>query len=1353
MENAIGIFEKNMPRVFHDQAAYFMSIREPKAGDALTLRLRAEKGVLSGAELCYLYGGKLVKHPMMNIGNPFDKTGKFEFFEVTFTVPEKCFVYRFRIVNKADGEWYYYTQRGLDGSNFCVSKDIPLEEEKYIGTSVWNKTAYGWQILPNFKTPDWAKGITWYSIAPDAFYNGDPTNDDTHSEGNYDQPWNISHNGLDDRYGGDLQGIMDKADYFTELGIDGVFFNPICKSNQNMGYGTTDFNQIESSFGNADKYSEFISYMHGKGLRLMHDVVIYFITKDGIYANKFGYWPKKGALKEGSEELEKDSPYYSMINDADNGGLGAWGGLTLNNYDDVTRSILYTNPTSSLARYADAKQGFGVDGYRFDCGGWITGHEGTADTYPYTPEENKSGRHRSEPTEHVMHDIRKYLKKVNPDIDLLSESSGSQLRTGCWDSQWLIGTNKIWQLFIKGEKPIKDARHSMMLTNLWSTLRGTCECSKLQVNTHDENSCARTEENAVRWRAVRLMQMTGIGSPSVYYGDETNFSGDTFVGGNGHNMKGFSYFDWDESKWDQGVNSFIRALLALRKEYPLLRTGAIEELYLDESNYDFARFDDSGAVFTMTTVLDKPSKRTLDVSAAGVADGKTVTDWLTGRQYTVKNGKINVLLPAGGTVLVTGKKSSAFRMGYFVKSVGAGKVNVTADGADKKLIFTDSAAELLGAKDKLTFVYTPAFAGVSFKADVTDGGAVMIRAGLGASDISYAAISDGDKIKVIARKRSGEAAKVIATAKAAKTVKLERCPDNTLKAYVGGKPVKGSEIKLPMNDKVFVGVTAVNGTAEVTPYGVKASGSRPLCDDFSGAVPTAMFTDVGKAKLSRGVLTVPAGNELLTRSADNDWTFKACLDYKPTTEDDYAGVVSDQDGRSFAIVGRRFSCGTVKLFFAKASDGKLVILGEQIDPHPEKKVTVQLQRIGTAYTAVYTYDGTYWKSVGTPAFLNLSLEKVGVMVCGKTDAKLDFVSFGDAINDGASDNTPHSPDAPLYGLAESRYIAHFKYRDLKGKWDYAEEGFRQSKTGEAALAVINKKYVSFRAEATLSIEKGNGFIGMSFGMTKPDAPICDAYTLRLSSDGRIALVNGTAVLGSVSAKPYGKRVRLVLEVEDGRAVVYAGQKATPVLQLPLKEYTAGYFAYCSNGVVGRVCNLNICSTNVAVYGTNRSFEAMANGIKIKGEGNTSVWIREHAYTDYVMTTTVKLDRYYPGAYSAGLLLCGSLGINYPLKDSGIYVKTEGGKLHLMQRETELAEPRELQSADSVKLTIIKQGRCLKVYVDKVKMPYFEYTLPVNCGTVWGAVSSNSDTEFTDIAVDELMGDRDPFSSSLTEDIR
>ena len=107
------------------------------------------------------------------------------------------------------------------------------------------------------RVPPWAKEAVWYQIFPERFCNGDENNDpeamdlaggwpyvipedwQVHpwtSDWYKTQPWEANNEfdfygdtGLR-RYGGDLQGVIDKLDYLKDLGITAIYLNPIFES-------------------------------------------------------------------------------------------------------------------------------------------------------------------------------------------------------------------------------------------------------------------------------------------------------------------------------------------------------------------------------------------------------------------------------------------------------------------------------------------------------------------------------------------------------------------------------------------------------------------------------------------------------------------------------------------------------------------------------------------------------------------------------------------------------------------------------------------------------------------------------------------------------------------------------------------------------------------------------------------------------------------------------------------------------------------------------------------------------------------------------------------------------------------
>lgn len=1329
------------PELYHDQALYFLNKTEPDKNDELIIRLRAAKGSISAADLCIMTEGEgeITEHRMSNIGSFVDKTGRYEFYETAVCSLEKPFFYCFRICSVADNEVYYYSQlTGQDSfEKFSLPKEMPL---KYPDIE-----KNGWYIRPGYKGPSWAAGISWYSIMPDAFYNGDPTNDDMQSDENYDQPWNLNHVDLRDRYGGDFQGIMDKADYIKELGCDGVFYDPIQKAEQNAGYGTDDFDQIESTFGNADKYSEFIEYMHGKGLRLMQDVVVYFAPSNGMLINRLDRWPtpRLEAAKKG-ESLNKESPYYDMFCDADNGGHPMWDGMTLNHCRKSVGDMLYGSPETPLLRYASKEQGFGVDGYRFDCGGWITGHDGTSDDYPWSGDQIK-GRHSNERTERVMSTIYDRLRAVNPEFNVLSESSGNhQLRAGCWDSEWSLGLNANFEKLIDPERggSLNDIYKTMVNSCLISKPRSVALCAKLQVNTHDQSRNYMRPEKFNAWKTARLIQMTYVGSPSVYYGEEHNFGGSTFRNRYGERRNGFSYFDWDESKWDYRIHNFFKAMLELRREYPAVKTGAYVHLGHNDDSIDYARFDENGTVITLTNQTDETIGHTVNAASCNLADGTVMTDWLTGEEFNVKNGMLDVDVIPGGRILVNGgRKTSSFRLGFAAVCLEDGK---KADCSGDVAIETENSVTIAGA-DMLKFYSLPAFASFEFAVRVNGVGTAIIRNGLHKDSICYKAEHRNGIVTVFA------CGKVLTTAECDGNIVICRAADNTFSV----KGIEGSEIKLPMNDKVYVGFGDVDGKATFTNPEIRGFEERPLAESFNG-VPAPMFNETDSFDIRNGHLVLGGNSEIATRSTDDDWTFKVKLAYLPASANDWAGVISKQDENNRVIAGRMYESGNVYLFAAKTSGGVPVITEKLLDAHPESEIILQLQRIGTFYTAVYSYDGECWHSLGDSIFMNLCVEHPGVQVHGKTAATIDYVSFGDAINDGKSFFTPFTPTLPEPLIPYNERMCKYKIRFVGKEWEKAPEGYRNPDVSDGQIAVINKEYKNFRAEASFRVLGGNGWAGFTFGKPFFDSSVDSAYSLRLNVNGVIKLCKGNIEIASATAPETHMQTRLVLEVKGDRAVVYSGRKAEPVIMTELSGYNGGYFSFATGDAAADVGNFNICSDKDRFYALGMwNYRVENRSIIATCEGKTSVFLRGVALTDYVLTTSVRLNRYKPESASAGLLLSNMYGIDNSHEHVGIYLSTDlEGNVRLKYKDEDLLPPHRLETTDvPVKFTVVKQGRKYTIYVGNSAKSVFEYEEPVLTGSVYSLESHNSNTVFSDIAICNIQRNTDPLTLDICSHLK
>ena len=124
--------------------------------------------------------------------------------------------------------------------------------------------------------PEWAKNAVWYQIFVERFRDGDPNNQPQlwgiegswpHDKPNSWRPtrWTQDWYAMEDwavetgkpfyetvqmrRYGGDLQGVIDKLDYLADLGVNVIYFNPLNDAPSLHKYDARNYLHIDIFFG------------------------------------------------------------------------------------------------------------------------------------------------------------------------------------------------------------------------------------------------------------------------------------------------------------------------------------------------------------------------------------------------------------------------------------------------------------------------------------------------------------------------------------------------------------------------------------------------------------------------------------------------------------------------------------------------------------------------------------------------------------------------------------------------------------------------------------------------------------------------------------------------------------------------------------------------------------------------------------------------------------------------------------------------------------------------------------------------------------------------------------------------
>ena len=112
-----------------------------------------------------------------------------------------------------------------------------------------------------------------YLLMPDRFANGNPDNDQIAGMAEY----KIDRKDPNARHGGDLAGIEQHLDYFSDLGVTALWFTPVLENNMTggsyHGYATTDYYKVDPRFGTNEEYKQLIEKAHARGIKIVMDMI------------------------------------------------------------------------------------------------------------------------------------------------------------------------------------------------------------------------------------------------------------------------------------------------------------------------------------------------------------------------------------------------------------------------------------------------------------------------------------------------------------------------------------------------------------------------------------------------------------------------------------------------------------------------------------------------------------------------------------------------------------------------------------------------------------------------------------------------------------------------------------------------------------------------------------------------------------------------------------------------------------------------------------------------------------------------------------------------------------------------
>jgi len=544
--------------------------------------------------------------------------------------------------------------------------------------------------------PQWSKEQIWYQIFVERFNNGDTTNDPTPEniyaasnfrpvpEGWSITPWTSNWYKTEPwadelggdfyaklqyrRFGGDLQGIIDKLDYLQELGITGIYFNPINDAPSLHKFDARNWRHIDVNFGpdpegdnkiiaseklndpstwkwtSADKlFLKLVDELHSRGIKVIVD---YSWNHTGVEFPAF-----KDVI-----ENQENSPYadwYDIIEfdnpDTEENEFDyvAWAGYKSlpeikkvdvtterhhgkpyeGNINEGAKKHIYEVSKRWLAPNGDISKG--IDGYRLDVADQI----GLG----------------------FWRDYHDYIKSVNPEAYLIGE---------IWWEKWpdklmdpvpymqgdIFDAVMFYQIFrparyFFAETDIKlDAKQLKdSLEFYWGNLKKPMRYSQmLTAATHDsprmltsfdnkggykvwakpnDDSTYQTGKPAPetynRVKLYLMHQFTIPGSPQIWNGDEMGMWGaDDPDCRKPLWWPEFTFEDeyrnnfqkgekvYDNVGFNKELFDFYKEIISIRKENPVLTNGDIEFLTAEGNKLMYRRYDKNDEILVLFNMED-----------------------------------------------------------------------------------------------------------------------------------------------------------------------------------------------------------------------------------------------------------------------------------------------------------------------------------------------------------------------------------------------------------------------------------------------------------------------------------------------------------------------------------------------------------------------------------------------------------------------------------------------------------------------------------------------------------------------------------------------------------------------------
>jgi cyclomaltodextrinase len=153
-----------------------------------------------------------------------------------------------------------------------------------------------------------------------------------------------------------------------------------------------------------------------------------------------------------------------------------------------------------------------------------------------------------------------------------------------------------------------------------------------------------------RMECALIFQMTYIGMPAVYYGDEVGMIG------SGEWTDSRRGMIWREDEQNRELLDFHRRLIRIRKSHEALTHGDFTTLHADSATNTYAYLRSRGEGLVVVAINNSCETQCLTVRSWRIRRGSRLvfTDLLTGEKYRADEGRIRLSLAAYKGVIFSG---------------------------------------------------------------------------------------------------------------------------------------------------------------------------------------------------------------------------------------------------------------------------------------------------------------------------------------------------------------------------------------------------------------------------------------------------------------------------------------------------------------------------------------------------------------------------------------------------------------------------------------------------------------------------------------------------------------------------